>query len=223
MWSSAKGEKNTQERRTVLLEKGFELFSSKGIEAIGMRDVTKVVGCGSTSAYRYFGSKAEFVVAVATWKWEQFQDSYRKLKPKASSEDMTAAEFFEFFLDSFLVLYRDNMAMLRFNQFFNVFVLSEHIDTNTLKPYQEMIGRFKERFHAMYMRAQQDKTLRTDEPEDRMFSRSLHLMLAAVTRYAVGLVYVPSDGFDAMEELRYLKELILEDYKIKQVAKKQRV
>ncbi len=223
MWSSAKGEKNTQARRDELLEKGYELFSTKGIEAVGLRDVTKAVGCGSTSAYRYYGSKPEFVVAVATWKWEQFQEENRKQRPRADFEGMTAAEIFEFYLDSFMFLYLNNKDLLRFNQFFNVYVLSEHIDAQTLKPYQEMIGRLKERFHVMYLKAQQDKTLRTDEPEDRMFSRSLHLMLAAVTRYAVGLVYVPSDGFDVMEELRYLKELILEDYKTKQVTQKQRV
>ena len=50
MWSSAKGEENTGARRNELLQKGYELFSTKSIEAIGMRDVAKAVGCGSVSA-----------------------------------------------------------------------------------------------------------------------------------------------------------------------------
>ena len=45
-----------------------------------------------------------------------------------------------------------------------------------------------------------------------MFSKTMHLMLAAVTRYAVGLVYQPENGFDAMEELEFLKNAILKEY-----------
>lgn len=213
MWSSSKGEKNTEARRIELLEKGFELFSTNSIEAISMRNVAGAVGCGSASAYRYFGSKPDFVVAVATWKWGQFQEENIKRRPKANFEGMTAAEIYEFTLDSFLVLYRDHGDLLRFNQFFNVYVQSENIDTGMLGSYREMIGRFREGFHIMYLKASQDKTIRTDEPEDEMFSKTIHLMLAAVTRYAVGLVYIPENGFDAEKELKFQKNMLLKEYK----------
>ena len=65
----------------------------------------------------------------------------------------------------------------------------------------------------VYERAEQDHTIRTDEPEEEMFSTTLHLMLAAVTRYAVGLVYIPESGFDAEKELEKLKEAMLLRYK----------
>jgi hypothetical protein len=45
-----------------------------------------------------------------------------------------------------------------------------------------------------------------------MFSTTLHLMLAAVTRYAVGLVYVPESGFDAEKELEKMKMALLHEY-----------
>ena len=214
MWSSAKGEENVEARRKELLEKGYELFSSKSIEAISMRDVADAVGCGSASVYRYYGSKPDFVVAVATWKWEQFQKENQKRMPRANFEGMTAAEIFEFYLDSFLVLYRDYRNLLRFNQFFNVYVQSEHIDTGTLSPYRDMIGRLRERFHDMYLKAEQDKTIRTDEPEEEMFSKTLHLMLAVVTRYAVGLVYIPESGFDAEKELITQRNMLYKEYTV---------
>lgn len=214
MWSSAKGEKNTEARRKELLEKGYELFSTNSIESISMKDVASTVGCSRLSIYRYYSSKPEFVVAVATWKLEQFQEKNRKRRPKTNFDRMTAAETFEFYLDSFLMMYKNNKDLLRFNQFFNVYVESEHIDAETLKPYNQMIERLREQFHNMYLKAEQDKTLRTDDPEEKMFSKTLHLMLAAVTRYAVGLVYIPENGFDAMEELEFQKELMLEKYKV---------
>ena len=65
----------------------------------------------------------------------------------------------------------------------------------------------------VYERAEQDHTIRTDESEEEMFSTTLHLMLAAVTRYAIGLVYIPESGFDAEKELEKLKEAMLLRYK----------
>ena len=66
----------------------------------------------------------------------------------------------------------------------------------------------------MYLKAGKDKTIRTDETEEKMFSKTLHLMLAAVTRYAVGLVYIPENGFDAVEELEFQKNMFLREYKL---------
>ena len=65
----------------------------------------------------------------------------------------------------------------------------------------------------VYERAEQDHTIRTDESEEEMFSTTFHLMLAAVTRYAIGLVYIPESGFDAEKELEKLKEAMLLRYK----------
>ena len=154
------------------------------------------------------------MVEVATRKWEQFQEEYKESMPQADNGEMAAAERFAFYLESFLELYRKHSDLLRFNQFFNVYVRDEHVDAGTLQPYRDMIANLRERFHAMYLKAAQDKTLRTDVPEEEMFSTSLHLMLAAVTRYAVGLVYIPENVFDAEKELKALKEMLLDRYRV---------
>ena len=203
----------TAATRNTFLEKSYELFSEKTIESVTMSEIAKVSGYKDMTLYRYFPSKPILVVAVATWKWEHFREENQKRRTSVDFEGMTAAEIFEFYLDSFLLLYKNDRNLLRFNQFFNVYVQSEHIEAETLRPYQEMIGRLREQFHDMYLKAQQDKTLRTDDPEEKMFSKTLHLMLAAVTRYAVGLVYIPESGFDAMEELAFQKNMILREYK----------
>ena len=65
----------------------------------------------------------------------------------------------------------------------------------------------------VYERAEQDHTIRTDESEEEMFSTTLHLMLAAVTRYSIGLVYIPENGSDAEKELEKLKEAMMLRYK----------
>ena len=126
---------------------------------------------------------------------------------------MTALGIFEFYLESFIELYRHKRDLLRFNQFFNIYIQSERIDPEVMKPYRDMIEGLRTSFHVVYERAQQDHTVRTDESEEEMFSTTLHLMLAAATRYAIGLVYVPENGFDAEKELGKLKEALLMRYR----------
>ena len=125
---------------------------------------------------------------------------------------MTGAKDYEFFLDSFIDLYENHRDILRFNQFFNVYVANEEVPPEILKPYLAIISRLAEQFHAMYERAKEDHSLRTDIPEKQMFSATLHIMLAAVTRYAVGLVYQPGPESDSESELLLLRDILLQRF-----------
>ena len=74
-----------------------------------------------------------------------------------------------------------------------------------LLPLQQSSRELETRFHEIYELAQADGTLRIDIPENEIFSTTLHLMLAAVTRYAVGLVY--QGGSDPEKELMALPRI----------------
>ena len=76
----------------------------------------------------------------------------------------------------------------------------------------DMIRESEQRFHGMYERAKEDGTVRTDISEEEMFAATIHLMLAAATRYAIGLIYVPEQGADAESELLLLKEMLMSKY-----------
>ena len=199
-------------KRKDFIEKGFELFVSRSIEAVSMQEIADASGYGVATLYRYFRTKQDFVVEVAVKSWEKFREENQRRQPQKDFSKMTAADIYEFYLDSFLELYRGYTDLLKFNQFFNVYVQSEHLDRTTLGPYQELIMRLKERFHLMYLKAEQDKTIRTDGPEEKMFSTTLHLMLAAVTRYAVGLIYIPEKDFEPEKEIEVLKDMLMEKY-----------
>lgn len=204
----------TEATRNAFLEKSYELFSAKTIESVTMSEIAEASGYRNMTLYRYFPSKPVLVVAVSAWKWDQFaQEIWDSWEKEGYDDKMSAAVHFELYLDFFLKLFKDHRDFLSFNQCFNVYIRSERIDLGTLGPYREMIGRMKDHFHnTVYLKAQQDHTIRTDETEEEILSKTLHLMLAAVTRYAVGLLYTES-GFDAVKELEFLKTVILEKYK----------
>jgi len=199
-------------KRRHFLEKAYELFTRKNIESVSMIEVAKECGYGTMTLYRYFSTKPKLVVAVAMWIWGQTIRENQARRPNADFAGMTALGILEFYLDSFIELYRHKRDLLRFNQFFNIYIQSERIDPEVMKPYRDMIEGLKPEFHVIYERAQQDHTVRTDESEEEMFSTTLHLMLAGATRYAIGLVYIPEEGFDAEKELEELKEALLMRY-----------
>ena len=200
------------ERRESMLEAAYRLFTKRSITAVTLEEIAKEAGCGKKTLLRYYDSKPGLVIAVATLEWKRFLTENQKRRPTADFEGMTAAQIFEFYLDSFLNLYKNNRDLLRFNQFFNIYILSEEVEHGALNPYEEMIEGLKGPFHKMYEIAKRDHTIRTDISEEEMFLSTLHLMLAVVTRYAVGLVYQPKKGFDAEKELLIQKEALLSHY-----------
>ena len=52
--------------------------------------------------------------------------------------------------------------------------------------------------------------LRTDVPEAEMFWTTMHLMMAVITRYAVGLAF--KGPADPEEELRLQKNMLLQEF-----------
>ena len=117
------------------------------------------------------------------------------------------------YLSEFIALYRNCKDLLRFNQFFNVYVQREGIPPDLMEPYFNVIEKVASMFHEIYEKAKIDGTVRTDIQENEMFSSTLHLMLAAVTRYAVGLVY--DGGTDPEQELRLLKDLLYSRFTVR--------
>ena len=197
------------DRERHILESAFRLFSEKGIESVTMPEVAKASGVGRATLYRYFASKLDLVVAIGTWKWNEYIAHHDAFVPLETHESMTGAQYLRFYLDSFLDLYRNHRDILRFNYNFNSYLQHESGTEAQRQPYLQMVGILHERFHRLCERGRRDGTLRDDISETSMFSSSFHIMLAAVTRYAVGLVYVPEEIDVPESELVMLEELLL--------------
>lgn len=195
-----------------ILENGFRIFAENNIEKVTMLEVAKAAGISVASLYRYYSTKPRLVMAIGTWAWDRYakEDERRE----AAKPDRTAAEIFDAYLEAFLDLYRNHKDLLRFNQFFNIYLQSEAVPQEDKRSYMDMIGGLERRFGIIYRKALQDGTLRTDLPERKMFAATLHLMLAVTTRYAMGLVY--GDEADAEAELQLQKDMLMQRFIRKQ-------
>ena len=212
MRNAAKDEREMTARREAMLAEGFRLFSQRGIEAVSMQEVADVCGVGIATLYRYFSTKTALVVAIGTRKWEEFGAIVAREREEAHVADMNAAQELALYLECYLLLYRTQKDLLRFNQSFNNFVVHERVTPQQLAPYLAAIGGFAGMFHSVYAKGKVDGTIRTDLPEDKMFAATSHIMLAVAVRYAQGLVFAAEREEDRTQEYELLKRMILREY-----------
>lgn len=205
-YTAGKDWKIAKEHR--MLETAYQLFCKKGIEAATMPEIAQVSGVGRATLYRYFPTKLDLVVTIGTWKWQEYIEAYRTPVSAEQIAAMSGAEYLRFYLDSFIELYRSHSDILRFNYEFNSFLRLNAGTAEQRQPYMKMIERLGAEFHELYRRGIDDGTLNAEITEESMFSASFHIMLAAATRYAVGLVYV-MEGANPAQELIMLEELLL--------------
>ncbi len=212
MRNSEKDEREMAERRERMLETGLRMFGENGIESVRMQDVADACGLGIATLYRYFNNKLEFVIAIGARKWEDYFQVVEAEYARRGGEMMNAAEELEFYLSSYILLYREHKDVLRFNQDFNGYIQHAQATQAQLADYMRAITPFVKKFHRVYEKALQDGTVRTDEPEQTMFYTTMHIMLAVAGRFAQGVVVRTDDPEDLTNELMILKRMILSRY-----------
>lgn len=210
-----KDEADKAKRRLLAMESGFRLFSEKGIDSVKMSDIVADCGVSRQSLYRYFSTKTDLVIAIGAWKWREYIIQYSAQTPSAKVEQMTAAQHMRLYLDSFIDLFRHHRDILRYNYYFNSFLANVQAMPEQIQSYTDVVDDLKKSFHSLYEKGKKDGTLRTELSESVMFSSSFHIMLAAVTRYAMGLAYVQEDD-DLEKELILLEEALLGTYIVQQ-------
>ena len=151
------------------------------------------------------------MLEVNAWAWDKY---WQENRLKAFPADLTAAEWFDRYLSAFIDLFLHHSDILRYNQYFNAYIQREGIPHDRMQSFSQVIDVIRAGFRRIYQRARKDGTLRTDVPENEIFSASLHLMLAAVTRYAVGLAY--DAGIPPERELLLLKNMLMREYVIQE-------
>ncbi|MCR5600661.1 MAG: TetR/AcrR family transcriptional regulator [Ruminococcus sp.] len=201
------GKEWKQEKYQHILEAGFRLFAENGIEQVTMTDIAEASKVGRMTLFRYFPSKTELVIAISTWKWKEYITWHNSLLSAEEMEKLTGAEQLKIYIVSFLELYRSHKDMLRFNYNFNSFLSYQKGTLEQKQPYQKLVDALSLQFHTLYERGRHDGTLNVDIPEYTMFSSVFHIMLAAVTRYAMGLAIVNES--DTEKELMMLADMML--------------
>lgn len=196
-------------RKRRILDTAFRLFVEKKIEAVSMGDIAAAAGTGRATLFRYYSNKMELVIAVCAARWKAYLDELDATRPISSLEEIPAIVRFTFTLDSYIDMYRNHKDLLQYNDNFNHYVTREGGNREQLEAFHASLDSANTRFHLMYEKAKEDKTFRTDIPEEQFFRVTLHSMMAICAHYAGGFIWGAENNKDYTPELLMQKEMIL--------------
>jgi len=118
----------------------------------------------------------------------------------------------EFYIDRYIDLYKENSDLLNFNANFSIYIGSEDTTKDEMKPYNSIIDKFVNKFHMLYKKAQDDKTVRTDISERSIFYNIMYAMLSALSKYSSGIIHSADQDRNYEKEICQLKDMYLEYY-----------
>lgn len=209
MSKSQKQMEKEQERNRKIIDTAFQVFVKRKIEGVSMAEIAEAAGVGRATLFRCYPSKMELVIAVCSVKWKEYLDNLDATRPISSVHDIPAIDRLIFTLDSYVELYQNHKELLQYNDNFNYYVTHEEYKTAQLIEFHNSLYSADTRFHMMYEKAKEDKTFRTDIPEDEFMRVTVHTMMSACSHFAGGFIWGAEDNKDYTEELLLLKEMIL--------------
>lgn len=209
MSKSQKQIEKEQGRNRTIVDTAFRIFVERKIEAVSMAEIAEAAGVGRATLFRCYPSKMELVIAVCSVKWKEYLDNLDATRPISSVHDIPAIDRLIFTLDSYVELYQNHKELLQYNDNFNYYVTHEEYKMEQLIEFHNSLYSADTRFHMMYEKAKEDKTFRTDIPEDEFMRVTVHTMMSACSHFAGGFIWGAEDNKDYTEELLLLKEMIL--------------
>ena len=192
------------ERKERLLDAGFRIFSEQTIEAANLSHIIEAAEVASLTLYRYYGNKKGLVMAVMARQWSDYlRDAFSRYYEQGFGE-RTAADQFTFYLNEFRWLYVNKKPLLRLNENFTSYIKHEEVESTQTQPIVSFLQPLLEGLHKIFLRGEQDGTLRTELGEERLTVTPTHTLLAVAGKYASGLLYADDDEEQKLREIDFL-------------------
>ena len=189
-------------------ETAFKMFSQRGIASVTMQNIADASHYAVASLYRHYGTKRNLVIQIAVQQWKLVAEEVGQAYQQANGTAFTAYQDLEFYLNSYVYLYREKKDLLKFNSDFDQYILLEKPTEEEMQPYMEAVGWFTKAFHRHFAKAYEDHSIRTDLPEQQVYFGMMYTMMSAAARFAYGTVY-PFEGSDFVAALEMQKNAYL--------------
>ena len=202
-------EKEALRRRERILRAGFRLIARKGIETVSIQEIADEAEVGVATVYKYYQNKANLAVNISALVWRDFMRDCEKKVSQKDLEKMNAYELMTYYADMMIQLYTKRPDILRFSSEFKTFIRRENVPEEVLRVHLDPLSGLRDLFHVQYEAAKENGCIRTDIPEETMYTMTTITMLSMAERYAQGIVWADNEQQNHELELRSLKEMLL--------------
>ena len=154
-----------------IIDVATELFLTRSISLVTIKDIAIEAGVGEMTVYRYFEKKQNIVLAVVLRLQQNVTSKYFIL-----GNGKTGYEQLSIFYHSYLDIFNDLPDYYRFIKQFDAYML-ENSDTSSLSGYEDAINAFKDGFLSSYRLGLKDGSIKEVKDIEMFYYATTHSLL----------------------------------------------
>ena len=185
-----------------LVDMATDLFMSRSIQEVTIRDIAISAQVGEATIYRYFGKKQELVVQSAMKLQSIVSSGYFKLDDK-----LNGYQKLEAFYLSYLNIFDQHRNFYKFLSEFDAYMSTENKDV--LNPYEEAVDQYKSAFMKAYEQGLKDGSVKKQENIDLFYFSTTHAVLELCKKLALKAVLNQDLAIEKLGEVRCLIDIVL--------------
>lgn len=189
----------------AIIDSAHELFLEKSISKVYISDIAKKAGIGEATVYRYFKTKQNLALKVATKEW----NNIRKTLDASRQGDgyQRIYDFYNLFSDTFQK--HPNFFVFLFE--FDQIILTD--STLAFSEYQHTLSEIKMLYDEAYRLGLEDHSIRPVEDIDLYYYTTTHSLLSLCKKMATDNLVDIGLGIDKNKEIQLLIKIITDRLK----------
>ncbi len=191
-------------KRDYVVNESKDLFLTKGIESVLVKDIASKANIGEATIYRYFKKKSSLVIEVALSIQKEISTQYFKL-----SESKNGLESIKSYYKAFLSIFNDHRPYFNFLSEFDIYVSKN--DVKGLQEYEQGIIEFGLMYRSMVEKGLKDGSLKQKLDYETFFYSSTHALLGLCEKLAMNKAIIKQDERQKkVEEIEVLIESFID-------------
>lgn len=197
-----------------ILECTYDLFSS-GIDPVTMEKIAENAEIGVASLYRYFSTKDQLAIEVATYAWKKEEDVFKSNFNAQQYNTLNGIEQLRTLLNIFPELFKTEGKFFRFIYYFDAYIKRQSVQPQQLTSYEAAIINTQKIAVAAITKGKQDGTLKTEEASDEeLYFTITHAIFSLAQKLSLSgeMLYMDKE-ISGLRQLELLVDLILNSLK----------
>ncbi len=174
------------DRMYAAIETAAELYLSRGIDDVKMTDIADKCEIGVASLYRYFGTKQNFTVKVASYIWERQMALFEGVYDSDYYHAKNGIGQIEELLKVFHVLHQAHSDFLRFIVSFDSYITREGITKAELHEYNATVLNTMTLMESAAQKGIADGSVRRDVDIRLFYFTVTHSLMSLCQKLAAG-------------------------------------
>ena len=189
-----------------LVDMATDLFMSRSIQDVTIKDIAVSAQVGEATIYRYFGKKQALVLQAAMKLQSIVSSDYFKLE-----DSMNGYQKLEDFYLSYLNIFDNHRDFYKFLSEFDTYMSVENNDA--MDPYEEAIDQYKSAFMNAYQQGLKDGSVKKQKDIELLYFSTTHAILELCKKLALKAVISQDLEISKVSEIKCLIDMILNTLK----------